>query len=1210
MNKKYYFRFLSLFMFFVLPLKLVSAEPEVKINYINPNGYPTIQCEFTTKDANGLFLKDEDFSTGDVTATEDGVPLDGTLYCPPPLQSKFSTILVIDKSASMLEPSSTPGKTRMDIAKNAAQNWIHELPPGRFECAIMCFSSTVYALQDFTDDKDSLNESLQDDILANPAGGTDYNSAFLYDDFDVDGSVPPWNHDGALRLGTSAKYPLYILFLTDGEHLMSAGERFDIWVDEILKARDSIDATIYTVTMMDRDNITSVETEYALYDLSEEVYWNMTSESELVLTFKTILEQVKTEAPPPPCIYEWEANCESGGLVELTVDNARVNASASKSYTIPDAVKPKMAYDPVQANDEPFLNIDEGVTATKQLGILAEQNYIVHGGKPNLSDNVNFDISTPAGTLQNDGTTQPVTISFTAPAEKRCYPLTITFDNSACSNKTYETSAGWIYARDIDIGSGVMHETKEYTTRSFCNKTCKSINVTKFEITGADKDYFAMVAPLPTGTLASGDCVDITFEFTPDEHRDFEANLNVSVAGYGTPFTSNITGSGSGTPQIGSVDAVTIAQHSNCSTPEVDSIIAIPSIGALDLEISDIYMDPGTNFSVTKDLIGTPIAPSEFGNVTVTLTAGQAGTYTEDLVIVSNSDTDSEYRIPITATMDSIYFASSVNTFDLVLCPGEVHNETITLSVPGADGSFGVDASIEGDMELTFLDNTHLDMAPPASQDIIVNISKAAEGTYTGKLILTDDICNRQVEIPLNLMVEAPKISYTAETFEATIPGTDTKTIRISNTSSRELTISQSTFSDPQFTFGTGVPDPIVIPADPGYVDIEIVYTPTDTSKETAYLIFEGSPCSFLDSVSLYRDPTLANITLDMGDYSGLIGQQIDMELWIRNAVNFANSEVNSMDVTLSFNPTILEPVARVKTGGTINYSNGDLVMNAIPVVQTNSDQLIETVRFLVLDNPDAGQTDIEINDPMNNDGNVTFQQPNFGTFTINFASADIKIGNITASAGETIKLPVTISNIQNFDNNFHKNLNIDLRFDKTVLSCDDASLKNCSNIDGDYRVMTIPIPVSALTSDPAVISKSFMGMLGRVESTPLEIDSVYFDQGAITANETDGLFTLNICPAGGGRLFDPDGKATSIQIVPNPANGQSIINYHIIEPGNVEIYITDIMGGNAGTLLKSEMQPGSYTMNFDAGELMAGTYILHMRTPTQSISKKVTIVK
>ncbi|MFN3270156.1 MAG: vWA domain-containing protein, partial [Candidatus Kapaibacteriota bacterium] len=198
-----------LVMLLVLLFSYKLYPQKIEITDVFPETYPTILLEFKVWDKDGNEIRN--YSVNDLQVLENSITRAiQSVSCPPVGQTKFSLILTIDISYSMSEPSTIPGKTKMDVVREAARNAIKSLPKDstRWEAAITLFDYENELIRDFTNSKWWLNKGL-DTFLLNPRAGTDYNAAFLYS----------WTgRPGALLVARKAKYKPVIIFLTDGKH--------------------------------------------------------------------------------------------------------------------------------------------------------------------------------------------------------------------------------------------------------------------------------------------------------------------------------------------------------------------------------------------------------------------------------------------------------------------------------------------------------------------------------------------------------------------------------------------------------------------------------------------------------------------------------------------------------------------------------------------------------------------------------------------------------------------------------------------------------------------------------------------------------------------------------------------------------------------------------------------------------------------------------
>src|SRR5258708_23695031 len=97
----------------------------------------------------------------------------------------------------------------------------------------------------------------------------------------------------------------------------------------------------------------------------------------------------------------------------------------------------------------------------------------------------------------------------------------------------------------------------------------------------------------------------------------------------------------------------------------------------------------------------------------------------------------------------------------------------------------------------------------------------------------------------------------------------------------------------------------------------------------------------------------------------------------------------------------------------------------------------------------------------------------------------------------------------------------------------------------------------------------------------------------------TSGIFhMLGICPAGGNRLYNPDGQVTMAHN-PNPANGIIHIDIQTTELGRTQLLVMNLLGARVATISDGELKPGAHSFDFNAQNLSAGAYFLLMQTPT-----------
>ena len=81
-------------------------------------------------------------------------------------------------------------------------------------------------------------------------------------------------------------------------------------------------------------------------------------------------------------------------------------------------------------------------------------------------------------------------------------------------------------------------------------------------------------------------------------------------------------------------------------------------------------------------------------------------------------------------------------------------------------------------------------------------------------------------------------------------------------------------------------------------------------------------------------------------------------------------------------------------------------------------------------------------------------------------------------------------------------------------------------------------------------------------------------------------------------------------QNYPNPFNPTTTIKYSIVEAGNVELKVYDILGNEVATLVNEAKSPGNYVAEFDATAFASGVYIYTIRTNNFVQTKKMMLMK
>lgn len=105
------------------------------------------------------------------------------------------------------------------------------------------------------------------------------------------------------------------------------------------------------------------------------------------------------------------------------------------------------------------------------------------------------------------------------------------------------------------------------------------------------------------------------------------------------------------------------------------------------------------------------------------------------------------------------------------------------------------------------------------------------------------------------------------------------------------------------------------------------------------------------------------------------------------------------------------------------------------------------------------------------------------------------------------------------------------------------------------------------------------------------------------------GVFTAN--PAGikiiSGNI---PAKFNLSQNYPNPFNPSTNIEFDIAVQSKVQLVLYNLIGDEVSTLINQEMNPGSYSIHWNASQLPSGVYFYRLSTPNFSATKKMMLIK
>ena len=232
-----------------------------------------------------------------------------------------------------------------------------------------------------------------------------------------------------------------------------------------------------------------------------------------------------------------------------------------------------------------------------------------------------------------------------------------------------------------------------------------------------------------------------------------------------------------------------------------------------------------------------------------------------------------------------------------------------------------------------------------------------------------------------------------------------------------------------------------------------------------------------------------------------------------------------------------------------------------------------------------------------------------FGEGVARDATATLATDTLTAAAGENVSIPIRLRNAEDVQFTGARAFVTELRYRASLLVPVGGTPEG--HIDGPDRVIPLDnLPVLA-DGDGVLAWYEFMAVLGDAESTPLLLQNSAAVGAAFPVLEAPGFFTLtDICREGGDRLFDAAGTLRLAPNRPNPFNTSTVIEFETIEAGDTELFITDMLGRTVATLHRGTLSIGVHSAVFDAAELPSGSYLVVLRTPSQTLMRRIQLIK
>jgi len=465
-------------------------------------------------------------------------------------------------------------------------------------------------------------------------------------------------------------------------------------------------------------------------------------------------------------------------------------------------------------------------------------------------------------------------------------------------------------------------------------------------------------------TLQPGETRLMDLRFAPSDKGRTSGTLEFHYNGVGSPAVVQLFGEGEKkSPMIQS--AVSPLGNLICET-EKTSEIQIRNTGGEDLVINEINLTGAnsTEFEV-KEALPITIPPDSTKAIIVTFRPQTAGDKTAELEIKSNAEPDSLLTLQLNGRKELISITATKDIDLGILCPNESKDFEVSINNIGSIRT-SVTCQPGNDINIS---NTLITLNKNESEQLqcrFTGISQEGDFTRTIRII---DTCGGVINVNVTGRVEMPKIQAEDVALTAIIGSSKQGKLLITNISNRDVTITELRGLQQPFTI-IGNPFPLEIKPNESK-EITIEYTPIDTASLTQQVELIGEPCSIVKKVTIAGSTFNATAQLKTIALSGYAGAEIEIPIILNEAENLAIAGVSTIDVELTYNPTLLAPIgynaekiddktARIKIENLpVNVPKGEAISKIKCVVGLGNAEGCE----LVLSNAQAkgGQADITL---------------------------------------------------------------------------------------------------------------------------------------------------------------------------------------------------------------------------------------------------------
>ncbi len=701
---------------------------------------------------------------------------------------------------------------------------------------------------------------------------------------------------------------------------------------------------------------------------------------------------------------------------------------------------------------------------------------------------------------------------------------------------------------------------------------------------------FSVVSPAPPFDLKKGSNSPIVIRYAPPASGSNSGTLLVRGSAVGASCVTELTTDLAGRK----LQALVATEPTNidfgktlaCDKVEIDTAIVVRNNGTADVTIADAIV--GAPFTILSPTFSQTIAAGGSLEIRVRYAPTAPASVLQDLRLpYSAGECRDTMRIALSGLHELPELTSPSTSLDFGTLSGcqtsgemsltVTNTSTRTIDVSGAQLPPG----------FRIVGGVPASIPAGGSHQIVVRFEPSAPGNAGGDMNLSYEPCARTLTLPVTGVKQGVSFA-TPDTvnFGRLISCAEsTKSIPIvigySSDGAADGTVGEISLTGP---FTTTLTQGAVL-RNGVQESFQLTFTPTGDGIAVGTIDLTLEPCGVKRRIEIRADRVTAALSAPAATGFGTQPTGIPAE----RSLAFVNS--GAVTVGVERIEGIIAPFSLVSTEP------------VLPADLAPGETLKVTVRFTPTNGAAGSPVRVVAASPCDMTAETTVD----GTGEAG-ALAVVTMPTIRAAAGERLRAPILLTGSTGLDVVNARAFEATISFDRTLLVAADRS---AATNDDKTRRMTVR--GERRPGSDTLGFADLIAVLGSAQTTPLTIETFEWTDALadVTTTVVNGEFQLDgICREGGVRLYDGEGEVILKPNRPNPAGGQTEIEYEVVEQGRTRLYVADMLGRRVAMIVDDDLDPGRYIAWFDAGGLAAGVYMYILETPTLMVSGRMEVAR